>query len=178
MNYADPIIRRQPQKLSTIEEIILEHNGKYPLMCCQDYVKLVYQHFMGPGHLVRNPESALERLNLERPGNETGVTYENIGNGLVRCHLSGDDDSITNDELAALFFDTARRFVPDPAGLGKALLTLDHMAEAGALNVDGEEMKCFTKAYTLAGFPLVSHSERYHAAYYPSYRIIFERQKK
>ena len=158
----------------TIEEVICDQQKRYPIMMCQDYVKLVYQHCMGPGHLVRDPESARERLTLERGEQETGVRFESIGNGLIRCYLSGEDGNMTNDEVSRAFYKTACVFKPDPEKMGKYLGILCRMAEEGRLNVSGEEMGAFVNAYSNAGYPLVSHSERYHEAYHPSYRIMLE----
>ena len=49
----------------TLMDILREHAVRYPLMQPTDAVKLVYQHVMGGGHMIADPEMSLERLKAE-----------------------------------------------------------------------------------------------------------------
>ena len=48
-----------------MKNILLSHYITYPKMQIQDAVKLIYQNEFGPGHLVRDEASSLERLREE-----------------------------------------------------------------------------------------------------------------
>ena len=157
----------------TFRDIVLEHYARYPLMRAQDYIKLAFQHFMGPGHMARERGIVEERLSLERPANETGVRYEDIGNGLVRCYLSGSEGSMTNEQLAEEFMITANNFVKNREGLENALEELTEMAKKGEIGVTEDEFRSLAEPFRAAGCPLISHSEQYNRAYKPHYRVIY-----
>ena len=56
-----------------IEKLLVRHARLYPLMQAQDFAKLLFQRFMGPGHLVESYETALDGIRAERPSGENGV---------------------------------------------------------------------------------------------------------
>ena len=51
--------------METLAELLKEHYDNYPDMEVRDAVKFLYQHHMGPGHLVDDQEAALARLETE-----------------------------------------------------------------------------------------------------------------
>lgn len=157
--------------MNEIEKILLEHSARYPLMEAQDYVKLLYQMHMGPGHLVTNPEEALRRVKAERTTGQTGVRLEAIGNGLSRCYLDGGDGTLTDEAITDAFILTANTFMKQPDGLLEALEELTMLSAAGRIACDTEPYK---SAYVASGMPPVSHSENYRRAYHPAYRVVFE----
>ncbi len=79
--------------------ILKEHLARYPKMQPQDVVKLLYQNEFGPGHLVSDRTSCIERLEAEAAKvredtaakvrqDETVPVIEDIGNGLARVNLA------------------------------------------------------------------------------------------
>lgn len=156
--------------MTEFELIALAHTGKYPLMRAEDYVKLAYQHSMGPGHLVKSHEQALLRL-LEETGKENCTAdIEPIGNGLARLMLDGSKFEIATAEAAELFEKTANSFPKSMEKLTECLSSLCGLSEKGLLTCDA----CgFIADYKAQGCPMLSHSEAYRAAYAPSYRVIY-----
>lgn len=156
-----------------IEMLLVRHARLYPLMQAQDFAKLLFQRFMGPGHLVESYETALDGIRAERPSGENGVWLEDIGNGLCRCHMAGGRIKMSDEALAERFFRTAAHFVPDKAGLIEALDHLPRLAQAGLLPLSPQAARRFTEEYTSAGCPMTRHSQVYRDAYRPMYRVIF-----
>ena len=156
-----------------IEMLLVRHARLYPLMQAQDFAKLLFQRFMGPGHLVESYETALDGIRAERPSGENGVWLEDIGNGLCRCHMAGGRIKMSDEALAERFFRTAAHFVPDKAGLIEALDHLPRLAQAGLLPLSPQAVQRFTEEYTSAGCPMTRHSQVYRDAYRPMYRVIF-----
>ena len=157
--------------MNEIEEILLTHSRRYPLMEPTDYVKLLYQMHMGPGHLVTDPGMAVKRVSEERKEGETGVRLEKIGNGLVRCYLSGEDGNISTEAIADAFILTANSFMKQPEALRASLNTLTELSKSGALPGGIEK---FNQQYVAEGMPMVSHSDTYRENYHPSYRVVYE----
>ena len=156
-----------------IEMLLVQHARLYPLMQAQDFAKLLFQRFMGPGHLVESYETALDGIRAERPSGENGVWLEDIGNGLCRCHMAGGRIKMSDEELAERFFLSAGRFVPDKTGLAGALDCIPRLAQAGLLPLSPEDARRFLDEYTAAGCPMTRHSQVYRDAYRPMYRVIF-----
>lgn len=157
--------------MNEIEKILLEHADRYPLMQAQDYVKLLYQMHMGPGHFVRNPEDAVNRLRAERKEGETGVRLEPIGNGLARCYLSGGEGHLSDDAIADAFVVTANTFMMQPEALRASLDILADLSAGGKLPC---EVGSYKENYVASGMPMVSHSDVYREAYRPAYRVVYE----
>lgn len=75
-------------------DILSLHAEKYPLMLCEDAVKLVYQNEFAGGHMIKDASSALAMLRREFAGVERRLSlplYEPIGNGIVRVDLCAVD---------------------------------------------------------------------------------------
>jgi len=155
-------------------EAALLHAGTYPRMQAQDYVKLACQHALGCGHMVSSFENAYERILSERSPGETGVRFEDIGNGLVRMHLSGNDASFSSELLAGMFMHTANAFEKSGEKLEEALKTLAALSEEGKLSVPADEMKRYIAQYRRNGCPIVSHTDSYREAYQPHYRVVLK----
>ena len=77
--------------MNELLSILQQHHIDYPAMEPQDAVKLLYQHFCGPGHLISDPEQALARLEDElartAPDADTPL-YQPVGNSLFRLNLA------------------------------------------------------------------------------------------
>ena len=145
--------------MSTVDAILDSYLRKYPGMEIRDCVKLLYQRYMGPGHLIASYETALARVKAERTPGTCGARLEYIGNGLARLYLEGEELEISSEEIARLFCETAERFEKRPDLLRAALAELQD--ETG-----------FVAAYINEGMPMLSHSEVYRSLYKPAYRVI------
>lgn len=156
-----------------IEEILLFHAARYPLMTPQDAVKLLYQHAFGPGHLLSDPLKAMVYLEREHAALPPAVPQppEPIGNGLARVYLNG----LSLKELARLFYafsETAATFQGDEGLFNQGLEVLERMTAEGKMPFAPDALATFLTAYREAGCPMVSHSPQYRQAYAPAYRVV------
>lgn len=147
--------------------VVRAHQARYPLMRPQDYGKLAYQIEFGPRHMALEWESVLSGLQREweeaPPGDASPV--EDLGAGLCRFHLTGGCDvGRAAPLLARLFLRTARKRRGSLDGLGQKLELL------GRLDIPG--MDGWLAEYRRQGCPVPSHSEAFHAAYRPRYRLL------
>ena len=160
--------------MEALEQILLAHARRYPAMEPTDAVKLIYQNEFGGGHLIRNPEAALNYLRQEYDAtakNSAAIRHEDIGGGILRIHLS----SLAPDELEALgqcFLASASAHRGNMESFLPKLALLRAITFAGAMPFDIRSLDAYLKAYQTAGFPAVSHSEAYRQAYRPAYRIV------
>lgn len=152
----------------TFSEVLRAHAARYPEMREGDFLKLCYQHALGCGHLVKDEAEAVRRIRAERAPGETGVSFEPIGNGLVRMHLTGADAQLDDETIARMFMYTADTFRPAPNALDDALRTLEAVFPT-------EAMRAAIAAYRAEGCPMVSHTEAFRRAYAPAYRVVSER---
>ncbi len=152
----------------TFSEVLRAHAARYPEMREGDFLKLCYQHALGCGHLVKDEAEAVRRIRAERAPGEEGVSFEPIGNGLVRMHLKGMDARFSDEIAARMFMYTAETFHPAPDALESALQTL-------AETFPTDAMRAAIAAYRAEGCPMVSHTEAYRRAYAPAYRVVSER---
>lgn len=138
----------------------------------QDAVKFLYQHHMGPGHLISDERAALSRLNEEwasvSADPDAPLTVP-LGNGLCRLNLNRcKADGLSSKTVARIFILTAQRFVPDPQGLEENLELFY------TLPFPKEDVDAYLSQYRAQGCPMVSHSPRFRACYHPAYRIVSE----
>ena len=93
-----------------IKEIILEHLRKYPFMEITDLIKLVFQNEFGGGHLIKDENISLRRIQEElksiEPNKSLPLT-EDIGNGLVRLNLAALDEKISPEAINLCFIASA-----------------------------------------------------------------------
>ena len=110
--------------MKQIERRLLEHYVNFPELTPQDAVKFLYQHFMGPGHLLTD-ETAAARLQEEWDAlraDPTAPLFTPLGGGLCRLHLNAcKAQGLSPDTVARLFVLTAQHITPNPAGLEQAL---------------------------------------------------------
>lgn len=156
--------------MTELRVLLKEHYDNYPEMEVQDAVKFLFQHHMGPGHLIADEASVLARLEAECsdvPANSCSPLYEEIGNGLSRLNLSAcKAKGLSTKTIARLFCLTAQNILPDHNALEKSL---DLVYE---LPFSRETVDRYLTQYRQDGCPMVSHSPRYRAAYSPAYRIV------
>lgn len=156
-----------------IEEILLFHAGRYPLMTPQDAVKLLYQHAFGPGHLLKDPQKAKDYLMQEHAALPPAAPQppEPIGNGLVRVYLGG-LEAAALEELFRAFYNTAATFQGDTGLFNQGLEVLKRLTAEGKMPFAPDALHTYLTAYRAAGCPMVSHSAQYRQAYAPAYRVV------
>ena len=157
--------------MKRIEGLLHEHYVNFPELTPQDAVKFLYQHFMGPGHLLTD-ETAAARLQEEWDAlraDPTAPLFTPLGGGLCRLHLNAcKAQGLSPDTVARLFVLTAQRVTPNPAGLEQALDLVY------SLPFPSKQVEEYLVAYRALGCPMVSHSNRFRTCYSPAYRVVHE----
>ena len=158
-----------------IENILLTHAQRYPLMEPRDAVKLLYQSQFGGGHLIRNEAACLECLHREYDATpQTGIPMlEDIGNGMVRVHLAGlDAHGYTPEQLGQDFIRSAASVRGDRDRFLQTLSLLGELTLDGKMPFSSPELETYLAEYAVQGYPVVSHSETYRSTYHPAYRVM------
>jgi hypothetical protein len=161
-----------------VTELLSVHIKRYPLMQLADIYKLLHQAALGPGHAVENPAAARKRLEQEAARLPEGIAEPlrdviSPDGRLGRVHLRTYLDA--GGELLALhraFVETANNYPASTDKLAKFCSCLGDLARTGRIPFSTEEVLDYFDKIALAGFPAVRHSERYHLAYHPAYRVI------
>ena len=162
--------------METLEQVLLRHAKKYPLMEPADAVKLIYQNVFGGGHLIKDPAACRCALLHEYEAlqqDPCAPLLETIGNGMVRVMLNALDAS--GYSIRQLGYDFVRSSQEHQGSLQGFLLKLDILRKVTATGVFAftpEELEAYLEAYKQAGYPMVSHSQQYRDAYKPAYRIL------
>ena len=115
--------------MEQLARLLHEHYVNFPNISAQDAVKFLYQHHMGPGHLISNETAVLTRLKEEWdtvPAAPDAPLSHPLGNGLCRLNLNKCKAiKLSPRTVARLFVLTAQQFIPNPQGL-EACLDLVH----------------------------------------------------
>ena len=168
--------------METLEQILLAHRARYPLMEPTDAVKLIYQNEFGGGHLIRDEENCLNYLRREYESvtqSADAPLAEDIGNGMVRIHLDALEHSgYTVEQLGADFIRSARIHRGSMEQFLAKLEVLRQLTLEGRLPFSAEALDAYLEDYRQKGYPMVSHSDAYRKAYSPAYRIIFVNSQK
>lgn len=160
--------------MEELKKILEDHGRRYPLMEPGDAVKLIYQNEFGGGHMIRDEASCLDYLRREYaavPPDPEMPLYEPIGNGILRIHLAPLPPEAL-ETLGRAFIRSSALRQGSPDRFREKLAVLRRVTEAGAFPFGVRELEGYLDAYARAGFPPVSHSEPYRAAYRPAYRIV------
>ena len=158
-----------------LETILKEHASAHPVMEITDAVKLVYQHTLGGGHMIPDPSRSLARLEAELAGTpaDDGPLTEDLGGGLVRLRLAGMVGvGLSAEAVNRLFVLSANMTHGSIEALKTNLEILRRVTAAGVFAFDGAALDAYLAAYAQQGYPAVSHSETYRAAYGPAYRVV------
>lgn len=168
--------------MGDLENILIEHAKRYPLMEPSDAVKLIYQSVFGGGHMISEPSDVLPRIRDEYMSckHREGALHTECLGGTARIYL---DTELTEGNLgviARLFMESAKRY---PHGYGLAgeaerwlfdsrISKLRQLCREGVFPFGTETLDEYLANYRERGCPSVSHSEVYREAYKPSYRVI------
>jgi len=158
-----------------MEQILLTHAKKYPLMTPVDAVKLLYQSEFGGGHLIADEAACLEFVRRETdalPPTALPDPPEEIGGGLVRMDLGyARSLGISPETVGRMFIRSAQKR-GDPSAFREKIDTLKALAEQNLLPFSSAELHAYLDGYDGG---MVSHSSQYRQAYAPAYRIIDSR---
>lgn len=150
--------------------------SRYPLMEPRDVMKLCFQSEFGPEHMILQPDQ-MEHYLLQEwsslPDNPPDIPPEDIGNGLVRFHLT---TQYTPSEavplLSRLFTWTARQHRGTTQGLEQRLrIARDFSREHQSADFVQALDQAFSQ-WQQAGYPAVHHSDPFREAYAPHYRLL------
>lgn len=162
--------------MDQLKTVLRRHAVLHPVMCPCDAVKLVYQNEFGGGHLVADPAGSLDRLRQElRTAAPAPFTAEPIGNGIVRVMLDGlAHTGYAPEALNRDFVRSAEIHIGDRNSFLKKLTLLRQLAAQGIFAFTAAQLEAYLAAYAEQGYPPVSHSPEYRAAYHPAYRVVLE----
>jgi len=157
--------------LEKLAQLLYDHYVNFPELDIQDAVKFLYQHYMGPGHLVSDESAALSRLKSEwdciTPDTDAPLFYP-LGNGLCRLNLNRcKADNLSFSDITKLFVLTARHSSSDKHALEQSLALIT------SLPFPQDEVNKYLEQYRAQGCPMVSHSTRFRQQYHPAYRVVF-----
>jgi len=162
------------KNMEDLRRVLTDHAARYPLMTPVDAVKLIYQNEFGGGHLIANEEAFFLRLRQEYaavPKNPEGLLWEDIGGGLVRVYLGALPEAAL-EPLGKAFLRSAAAHRGTRGAFLDKLELLRQLAREDCFSFSAGELEAYLEEYARAGFPMVSHSDRYRTAYAPSYRIV------
>lgn len=163
--------------MEELEQILRQHAMMYPQMQPTDAVKLIYQNEFGGGHLIRDEAACLEYLRREYNSvvkNPQSPLWEEIGNGIVRIHLSSLPE-IALPWLGRSFLTSAAEHRGTISSFLEKLEVLRSLVAKDIFSFDTHGLERYLDEYRQAGYPAVSHSRQYRDAYHPAYRIICRR---
>ncbi len=165
-------------------EILQHHANTYPKMQPADGMKLVYQSVFGGGHMIPSEQAASQRLFAEYQtvSHDRLLLTEELG-GISRVYLDTPRSRRQLALIAKLFCASARHL---PCGYADAddhtkarfearIEALRQTTADGRFAFDLPALDRYLADYRQAGYPAVSHSDAYRAAYLPAYRVIDSR---
>ena len=162
--------------MDALKTLLLSHAARYSEMQPTDAVKLLYQNEFGGGHLIQDESACFARLYAEYRAVSQSADEplsEDIGNGMVRVNLKAlDAHGYSVEQLGADFIRCAALQQGSPASFLEKIQLLRQLTAAELLPFSSHALESYLTEYEKAGYPPVSHSPQYRAAYAPVYRII------
>lgn len=167
------------ERITDTAAFLKSYAGEYPEAQAADYVKLLYQSELGPGHLIKDPESSMDRLMQEiiELGHElywTKPFFEFLPGDYCRMNLSAVRD-LTPD-LINRIFTASSDGIPQGAEerfSEKLDIFLHTVRESESIfPFTIKQAEEHVADYRAKGCPAVSHSPEFRRAYKPAYRVI------
>ena len=158
-----------------MKEHLCAHFERYPKMQLADIVKLLYQSEFAGGHLIDHGKDSVLRLNAEclETAPCSPDAYEDIGSGLCRLHLwHAVQEGISMETVSRLFAATAKAVRGSTANYKNKLNMLKRYCAAGDLPFNPHTLTAYISSLKKQGWPPISHSDTYRAAYHPAYRVV------
>ena len=162
----------------TIVPILLSHLKRYPLMAIQDIYKLIHQAAMGPEHLIKNKDTAFEKLcgELEQiDAHSSRPLWEKIdpSDRLVRLNLASFKEKQGDPKkLFEAFYQTASTFNSSPDKIERYWNEVLIFAEQNHIPYLATELRAYFKTKVSQNHSAEHHSDTYAKVYQPAYRLI------
>ncbi len=161
--------------MEPVLQVLYTHLNMYPGMELTDCIKLLYQNAMGIGHLLEDEAAFTEFLRQEREEMPAlpavPQKQDDIGNGMIRQHLAGLEQGLSNETFAKLCVLSAGKIQPDVEKLRRNLAVLQREIEERRLPFDLALARTVLSAYAQTA-EQPHHSERYRQLYSPHYRLL------
>ena len=146
---------------------------RYPHSSSQDFVKFLYQAYLGGGHLIVSEDSNYQYLlkeYLEVEYDENHILYEDISDDLVRVHL----EALKEDELKLYhrLFMLSSSYSLTKQDFINAIENVKEMIKKGELPLSYDEYCSYLKEYQKEDYPLVRHTPIFRDMYHPHYRLM------
>lgn len=142
-----------------------EHLQRYPKMQAQDIIKLCFQNEFGCEHLIHDQQKSLQRIIDESHSlSNQEIRVESIGNHLARLHF-GQLTKIEAYTLHQLFVWTAHTYQGHTDRFIHKLRECQKWLNDEAIREEIDQ-------YLNNEIKAVSHSDHYHEAYDPHYRVL------
>ena len=156
------------------KELITSLVERYPEAEPKDLFKFLFQSAFGCEHLVESEQSARNYIEIEYlRGEENALPLlDELDGDYVRLNLRVLDMGLTTATLTKLFTLSARTEEEGRARLIAKLNTVEEMLDAGQLPFERAAYQAALREWQDRGYPPVRHSESFHRAYHPSYRVI------
>ena len=161
-----------------VGQLLAQHLQRYPRLALADIYKLLHQAALGPGHAVKNTAAARAALLSEAADLGDGpadpvVDPISPDGRLARIHLRAYVAARRDlDQLAEAFLQTAAGYTGSADKLAKFCACLGDLADAGGIPFSRPEVTAYFEPIIAQGYPVVHHSDTYHAAYRPAYRVV------
>ena len=152
---------------------------RYPHLTLQDIFKFEYQSILGPGHLIKDEESALEYLKQEvetivyRDDLLNEPLTEELGNGTIRINLRPYlHKKYPIEDLAKIFYASQEYYKVPKENLIKELEENKENIKRLYSNYQESAYEEYIKLLKDNDFRPFSHSLIYRSNYYPAYRVV------
>lgn len=153
-------------------EIIKNLFFSHPEEQLTDIVKLLFQRYFGPEHMIKNPASSLEWLKAEFENvdyDKNTPFYEDIGGDFARVNLAAVKGLLSPETVNKIFVMSANG---ERKPKEEFIKELEKLKTADFLPFSKDETDGFIAEYAALGYPALSHSEIYREKYAPHYRVV------
>lgn len=146
----------------------------------QDVVKLLYQSEFGNGHMITEPDQAMNQLEKEYQGmpkapgavETLSPAVEYIGGAYCRVYLNQLPEGVSLTTLNRLFVLSAKLARGNQTTFEEKLNQFRQWTMEGITGFSEAEVESYLTEYQHQGCPVVSHSTHYRNLYQPAYRVI------
>ncbi|MBA2291293.1 MAG: hypothetical protein H0W15_02430 [Gemmatimonadales bacterium] len=162
---------------TSFASIVLDEFRRHPILTRVDLYKLAHQAAFGAEHSIPDSANAAEWLAREwgsLPDRPEAI-YDTIapGGALVRLNLRAwRDGGGSRDVVLAAFLETGRSFERRPEVFERYWATIVELARLRRVPFDPAVLRRHGDTMRVRGYPAVSHSAEYRAAYQPAYRVV------
>ena len=157
--------------------LLNSHLKTYPKMQPQDVVKLCYQQAFGSSHFCGNEKTALTSIRKEMeqctatPHLPLLEPLDSNGHQFRLSLSAAKAAEISPKILAKAFVLDSKTTPQNSLWFSQALNCLNKLAEHHFFPFDAKQMQAYLLMYQQTGYSAVNHSEEFHNAYEPHYRV-------